>query len=134
MLNATISLAVNIILNILLIPKFGIVGAATSVAVALITNHTISVIQTYKLLNIQPYKKVYIKMLFCGAILFIPLFYIKETIKPSLTLFIFMLAVTYCLYFVLILFSRSLEKTDKYIISSVEKRFKIKIKIDRFIK
>jgi len=53
--NALLFLAINIILDVILIPKYGIIGAAVGPAVSLTMVNLIRLIQVYKQFKIHPY-------------------------------------------------------------------------------
>lgn len=59
--NSVISLVVNIGLDLLLIPRWGIVGAAAAGAVSVILLNVMRLIQVYILLKIQPYNLGFVK-------------------------------------------------------------------------
>lgn len=135
LLNTAIVLAINVLLNILLIPRFGISGAAASVAITLIIHQIIIVIEAHKFLGVQPYSFKYINMLLSAAVIFIPLFYIKEIIHIEAILLIFVIILSYILYLILAIIFRSLGTSDKYVIDALQKKFSINLSfLNRFIK
>ena len=58
----------NILLNIILIPKYAINGAAMATAASIILINLIMLLQVYKLLGIHPYNLKYLKPLISGMI------------------------------------------------------------------
>ncbi len=54
-------------LNYLLIPKYGLLGAAASLAVALSLVNVVRLVEVYLILKIHPYRKAYLKPLLAGA-------------------------------------------------------------------
>lgn len=65
LINTLICMCINILLNFILIAKYGILGVAISTTVSIIINNTISIIANKILLNNSPYK---LKIIF-GALL-----------------------------------------------------------------
>ena len=59
------SVIINIILNFILIPKFGIVGAAVATCVSIIFRNIAAVIEVKKLLSMSPFSFSLIKIVFC---------------------------------------------------------------------
>jgi O-antigen/teichoic acid export membrane protein len=64
--NTTIFAIANIILNYLLIPRYGITGAAVASAISLIAINIVEVIQIYYLLKIHPFRSDLMKPLVAG--------------------------------------------------------------------
>jgi len=119
----------NLILNLVLIPIFGIIGAAIAMTVSLAFRGIVSLCFLYKEIKIQPYDKSYLKPFFAslfsaGAIYVIFKIIFKPVTFPMLVigfvLFVF-------LYMILILLMRGLTKEDIMIIKTVEKRTGLKV-------
>jgi O-antigen/teichoic acid export membrane protein len=60
----------NAIGNYLLVPEYGIIGAAISTAGAVICWNLVSLLEVYLLLGIQPYTAAYLRVLGAGALAF----------------------------------------------------------------
>jgi O-antigen/teichoic acid export membrane protein len=58
----------NILLNIILIPKFGINGAAISTAISFVTFNVILIVQVYSYMRIHPYSRAFTKTIFAGSL------------------------------------------------------------------
>ncbi|SHH26768.1 flippase [Clostridium grantii] len=57
LINMVLLLVMNVILNFLLIPKYGVNGAAIATSISLVTINSVNIIQNKILLNVFPYKK-----------------------------------------------------------------------------
>jgi len=62
LLNNTAIFLLNIILNYLLIPLYGIIGSAIASAVSLITLNALTLIEIYRIVEIQPFTRYFIKI------------------------------------------------------------------------
>ena len=58
----------NILLNGILIPRYGMNGAATATALSIVLINLIMLIQVYKYLNIHPYNRNYLKPIVAGTV------------------------------------------------------------------
>ena len=64
--NDILSFTSNLVLNLLLIPKYGIVGAAIATSFSMMLINVIRVIEVYFLLKLQPYGQTFLKAIFAG--------------------------------------------------------------------
>lgn len=64
--NNALALLLNVLLNLLLIPKYGIVGAAIATSLSMGFVNILKVIQVYYFMRIHPYRLSYLKLLFAG--------------------------------------------------------------------
>jgi O-antigen/teichoic acid export membrane protein len=113
----------NIILNIFLIPIYGIEGAAIATATSIIFINIIKVIEVYEIFGIHPYKKSFIKIFIFAFIKigFLALFkFININYIIKLIIVIFSSIVV---NFILI-FKFALEKDDNFIFDKIIKKLK----------
>ena len=75
--NAAGALLINIILNILLIPRYGILGCAVAVAAAVSLINLIRLVEVWLILKVHPYRLDTFKPLAAGAAAFFILFIVK---------------------------------------------------------
>jgi O-antigen/teichoic acid export membrane protein len=115
---------VNVFLNILLIPPFGIVGAAIATAIARIVISLLWTIKFYQIFRIQPFTLNYLKpsvvsILLTGIIYLI----VKNTIHIApLWLLPILLVVYIGIYGLATVFTKSFDKEDIMVLISIEKR------------
>ncbi len=107
------------LLSIFLIPKYGIIGAAISVAITQILLSIIFLIETNYYLSIIPVKRKMLKIFFVSLIPMILLFYSRRII-PINTLSIILLGFLFLsLYLLLILTTKCLDKNDFEVLKSI---------------
>ena len=117
--------ALNVILNILLVPKYSINGAAFSTMLCFIFLYTLFLFQANKYLSIIPLKRkmlnIFFVALFLSLILYIIRFFINITFFSLVLLsFLFFLS-----YIILIFLTNCLDEKDKMIIKELLKNIPI---------
>lgn len=78
LLNTLLIASINIILNILLIPIYGIFGAAISTGFSIISINLLRLIEVYFILKIFPYDKKIFKGIVAGFVTFVLIFLLKR--------------------------------------------------------
>ncbi len=117
----------NIILNFLLIPVYGVNGAAIATTVSLVLLGILYFLFIYRIKKIQPIKLSYAKPLFASLIALLVIYMmIKYMGYLSLSLLMCAFFVFLILYFVLLLIFRSFEEEDLIIMRAIDERFGIK--------
>jgi len=122
----------NISLNLVLIPMYGIIGAAIGVSVYYFTRNFVSLIFVYKATKIHAFDKSYIGIAFSGMIIFVIGFFLKTQIFPffsTTSSAIIIGLIIFILYLVLIWVSKCLDKNDRYIIKLIIRRIRSNIKM-----
>ena len=135
MLSSLISAIINIILNMVLIPPMGIIGASIASAFSLIVVKILNLIKLYRFFELHPFVKNYLKItgLF---VMFLFVFYIlRNLVIMSFWMFValfLLFLVSYCL---LVLFTKSFDEEDIMILLTIEKRLGIDLtSIKRILK
>jgi len=124
-----ISVLFNIILNYLLIPKYGMVGGSIATSFSFIFSYIFMFGASYKLTKIQPLRWNYLKSIIAGVISFLIIFYITKLIENITFIPFVLLSILFLIiYFILVYLFRGLDKDDKGIIKSFYLRTK-KLKI-----
>ena len=75
-----IAALVNIIINYLLIPKFGAVGGAIATSASFFIGGSLLMVSNYKIMSVQPFKANYLKSLVAGLLSVYVIYLIKEAI------------------------------------------------------
>jgi O-antigen/teichoic acid export membrane protein len=78
LVNNIISITLSIGLNVLLIPHYGIVGAAASALIVFTVLNTIRVLQVYYLLRLLPYNRTFLKPAAAGLLAFLMILALKS--------------------------------------------------------
>ncbi len=86
MLNSILAVSINIILNIIWIPQFGIMGAAYATLVSMTTLGGLRLIEVLHFIKIDPFSIKLLKPLLAGVVMTIVLFLIKPMIMPLHTI------------------------------------------------
>jgi len=125
LINSTSVLLINIILNLILIPKFGILGAAIATATAISLISIINLFEIYFIMRIHPYRIDFLKPLISGLVSLLILFLLINFVFEIYNKFI-LIGITSLIFFgiySLILYLLGIGKDDKIIL----KKFKEKI-------
>ena len=127
MMWATLAVAtVNVILNIVLIPPLGIVGAAIASAASLTLFSTINSVKLYLVCQAQPLSKNLLKPLVASVILaLIFQFIFGNLIMVVWWMLPFLFILYYAIYGTAVILSRSFDREDIVILLEIEKRLGI---------
>lgn len=139
MYTSFIAVCINVILGVLLIPKYGINGAAIATVTALISINIIKSVKLYFIYKINPFEKNVLKPILLSSILII-IMYILLNANFSIT-FVMLPVITILflfLYCISLLFTKSFDKEDIDMLLSIEKKMglnltRLKKLINKFI-
>ncbi|MFH0971173.1 MAG: flippase [Candidatus Micrarchaeota archaeon] len=122
--NTAISAATNIILNILLVPAYGTVGAAVSISCALVLLGVLNTYEVYRLTSALPLSSSFIKIIIAGlGSLAATTWLFRALAFSSSGLNLLSLAIVYAImYFALLLLMRVPDRTDFDILLAIEKK------------
>jgi O-antigen/teichoic acid export membrane protein len=81
LLNNIVGLSISLVLNVLLIPPYGVVGAAISALVVFTALNTIRIVQVYYIMGLLPYNVTFIKPVLASLIAY-AVTYILSMIYP----------------------------------------------------
>jgi O-antigen/teichoic acid export membrane protein len=109
----------NIGLNLLLIPRYGIIGAAIGTSISISVRNISQLAFVYKELKIHPYNTIYIKIIFASifSMVFIT-FLLTSFINIPLT-FILIIPIFLILYFIILSKTHCLDEFDKSLLKSI---------------
>lgn len=131
------ALLFNVPLNIILIPLFGILGAAIATSFSLFARNIFSIGLVYKTTRMHPFKRNYFSIILSGfsAILAIYLVKINFSFIISFNYFILVLGPIFlAIYIILVLLSKGLDENDLVILEAIEKKTGINLNfIKKFI-
>ncbi|MCD6514219.1 MAG: flippase [Candidatus Odinarchaeota archaeon] len=134
MYSETCSSIFNVALNVILIPKFGILGASVATAISCFVTNNLRLYWLYRETSIHPFNVNYLKTLGIAFSLLLLIKLLPLNIT-SIQIAIPVLASFLAIYFLLILFSKSIDTEDVALLLTVEKKLGLKFKlIERFIK
>ena len=115
------SAALNIILNLALIPAYSINGAAIATASSCILANIIASLKLYREYRIQPFYSNYIKTLII-ALLLLAILKPLSTLASRIWNMAFCLFIYLVIFFSLIIISKSMDKEDIGLLKALEKR------------
>ncbi len=120
----------NVILNAILIPMLGVVGAAIATAVSYVLANTMASIKLFQISKIQPFTKSYLKLLAISMVAMYPSMYLVRNDVD----FIAFTFIIYCLlYFILMIILKCIDRDDIELISAVESRLGVNLKLIKSI-
>ena len=119
--NALIVTSLNIILNIILIPKYGIIGAAIATLASMVILAIARVVETRIFLKINPFNMKALKPVIAGLFTFGILYFIKQHLMQFHTILTLVLAVLiiFSIYFIILLLFK-LDEDDKDFLRSIK--------------
>jgi O-antigen/teichoic acid export membrane protein len=124
-----LAVGLNIILNILLIPKLGINGAALAFSTGIIITNVFISLKLYRLSKIHPFTKNYIKPIIISLMMVIVIYIFTKGVFTSeswwiLPIFFFVFVFVYLASLIL---TRSLDKEDVMMAKIFEKRIGVRL-------
>ena len=130
-----IAAVMNILLNILLIPRYGITGAAVATSISYTARNISAVSFVYFKFGIHPFKASYLRLSLAGLITTGTIYGLKMILPFSWLISMILLGFTFILiYTSLAVLFRSLDRNDGVIIEAIESKTNIDLSlIKRFI-
>ena len=121
--NNLISLILSLIINFLLIPPMGIIGAAISVLAVQSVINGLRIVQVYHLIGLKTYNWSFVKPIFSAAITYFVAWQLKGLVSPAGDLIsILVVGSVICVLFFGGLFLMGLTPEDHMIIRSIKKK------------
>lgn len=115
---------INVLLNLILIPRWGIVGAAIATSFSIVVINLMRVIQVFFALKVHPYNRSYWKTITAGTLAGLSGFALKSLFFYRLPFFI-SLAITSLIIFliyIVILWCLKLEESDRIILGVIQNK------------
>ena len=108
-----ISVGVNVVLNVLLIPRYGMEGAAVASAVSLTTINILTMYKVHQYSGIHPFTWNYIKPVMAATMLCAGFYYATGGIVQASVLMLFVLFVLFVImYTIALILTRSIDHED----------------------
>ena len=121
--NLLVFSALNIILNVMLIPTMGINGAALATTISIILMNLILFIEVKHYTGLIPLKSKMINIFLISFIPTIIVIILREVIKNSTMNVVFTGVFFFLLYFCLLLLSNSFDKNDLMVLKTIKNKF-----------
>jgi O-antigen/teichoic acid export membrane protein len=119
---------INIVLNIVLIPIYGMEGASVATAFSYIVGNTMVSLKLYRKTKIHPFSLNYVKPLLISFVLLLVIQMLRLSV-PSIWHAIPILIVFLTIYFFLVLLSRSVDREDVELFLAVERKLGIELEV-----
>jgi len=114
---------INVLLNVLLIPPLGMIGAAIALTVSLTLSSAIVSIRLYKLCRAQPLSLNLIKPVVASVVLALLFRFVAgESCATSWWMVLLLFALYYVMYGLIVLLTRSFDREDIALLLDIEKR------------
>ena len=123
LLNTLTAFIASVLLNYLLIPPYGIFGAAVAYAITFGILNFVGLIEVYCLMKIHPYDLSYYKPFLATLILTLSGYLFKQNIGVNSLWFLILLAVCFVCFYVLILRLFGFEKEDEIVFNKLKEKF-----------
>ena len=123
LLNTTATLVLILVLNYLLIPVYGITGAAVSYSVTIALVNLARVIELFVFEKIHPFKFSYLKPVVAGVAAFAIVFWIKNIVVVPMYWEMVVGAICFIVLFISFVWILKLDSEDKYILQTVTGKF-----------
>ena len=123
MMTSYIGAAINFLLNLFLIPIYGVNGAAIATGFSLALLYVLNFLFAYRVAKVQPLRLCYLKIILASLIAVLVVYFLtKYVIGVSLFVLIAMLFVFLALYFFLLLLMKSFEAEDLMIMRAIDEK------------
>lgn len=115
-------LVINSLLNFIMIPIYGMIGAAIATGIAIIVTHSLRLYLVWKLLKIFPYDLSILRTLFSFIIIFAMFYFFAVYLSPSLNVKIGVGVLCMIIYVSIFMISKK-DEDDVFILNSFKNRF-----------
>jgi len=134
MLASLIAAIINVILNITLIPKFSIKGAAIASLSAYCIANILKSTKLYRLSKIHPFTWNYLKPTGISIMLIVLIYFFASHLKINLWMLPIFLLAFLISYFILLFLTKSFDKEDVNILLNIERRMGLNLQIKKLLK
>ncbi len=114
--NSIISFILILSLSYLLIPIYGILGAAISYSITIVLINVLRITELYYFEKIQPFKLSYVKPIIAGALVYLLMFFVIHQFNGALYMELIVGSVFYLALFFGMIWALRLDGEDKYLI------------------
>jgi O-antigen/teichoic acid export membrane protein len=117
-----ISAIINVILNMVLIPPMGIIGASIASAFSIIVGKILNMIELYRFFEVHPFVKNYLKVTGISVVFLFVFYILRNLVTMSFWMFMVLFLLFLISYGLSVLFAKSFEEEDVMILLTIEKR------------
>jgi O-antigen/teichoic acid export membrane protein len=116
-------LTVNIVLNLILIPKFQIQGAAAATSISLVLFSILEIAEILLIFKITPFRKDFLKPLCAGTISLAALFALSKIglpVSKGIVMPLVISSVLFLVFYAFTIFIAGLQEEDKYLLNKIK--------------
>lgn len=124
--NSSLFLISSLALNFILIPRYGIEGAAVANAATVISTNLLMLIEVFIVFKIHPYDRSYRKPLLAGLLAIACTFWVASRFASSSFLSLLMLALLFGTVYFVSLYIQGLSKEDLMVLQAISKRLPLR--------
>ena len=128
LLNSLVMVISNIFFNYILIPKFGVIGAAIATGLTVTSINIVRLVEVYVILKIQPYDLHYMRGIASGIVTAIALFllsYMGVPSLPNLSTLLLNGIVGACVFFTMMFFM-GIADEDRFVLNMIKDKLNTK--------
>lgn len=122
LINNVFWLASSFLLNLALIPRYGILGAAVGAALSMGLVNGIRLVELYLIHGIHPFHRSQLKPLFAALVAFGGSWMLRDALLPDTLLAVAALLVIFLGIYLLLLFALGIEAEDRVLLERIRKR------------
>ncbi len=127
--------SLNVFLNYILIPKYGMAGAAAASAASILVVNLLASAKLYSVSGIQPLTPTYIKSIVAGLLSLFLMDFISGFFKVNIVIALLLLVTFLLMYAAILILLRAFDREDIELMRKIGKKFKLKLdRIERFIR
>jgi O-antigen/teichoic acid export membrane protein len=126
MYSTLISAVLNVILNILLIPSYGIIGASIATAVSYFIMNILNSLRLYQKMRIHPFSRSYVKILAISIVL-LSIIGILDLKMLNIWYTFLILVIFLVIYLLILLISKSIDEEDIKFLLAIEKKLNLNL-------
>lgn len=128
LINLVIVIPINVVLNLLFIPHYGITGAAIATVISYLIYSTLFIAEGYYFLKLIPFSFGFWKSTLAGLVTLFLILALRSLLPINILTVILLAVIFFIIYFVLLIILKSFDEYDKKLINFL--RNKILNKVD----
>lgn len=121
LINNLITLLLSITLNIILIPKLKLIGAALAITISTLFGGILLITKSHKFLKLNPFSRKQLKFLVSGllsSLIIYPLTLILKSVLPTILLMVGFIV----LYIIFLILTKSFDKSDIELLTTIKNK------------
>lgn len=126
--NTFFAFMLNVILDLILIPRYNILGAAIAATVAFASVNVTAIVENYRLYRVHPFGKAFLKNLAFTGFILIAVMLLSDLLRlPAHPLALVLIYLAFLGVYTFLIVLPNLDENDRIIIEAVENKFRIRL-------